>query len=226
MGPKAPQSSGSPSAHSFGLTRPSLLILAMKLLVLALSLASALGFGHFPEPDNTCISTCGMCYSSNTHEMTCHTEYAGNCDEEPSLMYWFAGADCNEEGAACYATYSDWGRLCIEGGTTAYGTEFTALDANCCPFEAQPSSAPTPSPTTWTWPPTPTAHGSCGGSCYDSTTYTIACGVPEDDCTGSWYEPGYISSWSGCCDCACGCDHASEWATDGCTYNDLSLIHI
>ena len=116
-GPKAPQSSGSPSAHSFGLTRPSLLILAMKLLVLALSLASALGFGYFLEP------------------------------------------------------------------------------------------APTGAPT-----------GTCMGSCYDSATHIVSCNVPDVDCDGYWYAPGYMSDYSGCCHCECSCDHAAETATDSCTY--------
>ena len=70
-----------------------------------------------------------MCYSPVTHAQTCHTQYSGNCESG----YWFAGSDCNEADATCYATYNSYGRLCIEGGTSASGISYTALDG-CCSF--------------------------------------------------------------------------------------------
>ena len=258
----------------------------MKVLVLALSLASALGFGYFPEPVNTCISTCGMCYSSITPEMTCHTEYAGNCEGEPyemwggtySTKYWYASADCNEEGAVCQATYSNYGRLCVEGGTLnegeSYETEFTALDADCCPFVSfHPSSAPTDTvPTTWSpwwWTPSPTTltdapstpyptptpvptpdWDTCTsrGACYDASYPAVFCDLAESDCYAgvgyhtdydddpqpgsgwnnddlvnnytTWYPPGSVSDYDGCCHCGCSCDHALETNTVDCYYGE------
>ena len=70
--------------------------------------------------------------------------------------------------------------------------------------------------------PAPTPPCTSAGACYDSYTHIVTCDVPEDDCTGTyhWLEPGAMSSWTGCCHCACSCDHALETNTDVCIYND------
>ena len=66
--------------------------------------------------------------------------------------------------------------------------------------------------------PTGAPTGTCMGSCYDSATHIVSCNVPDIDCDGYWYAPGYMSDYSGCCHCECSCDHAAETATDSCTY--------
>ena len=53
-----------------------------------------------------------------------------------------------------------------------------------------------------------------GGSCYETTTHTVTCNVAEEDCPEYWYEPGYVSPYSGCCHCAASCDHDAEWGSD------------
>ena len=52
------------------------------------------------------------------------------------------------------------------------------------------------------------------GSCYYGHTATpmIGCDVAEADCPEGnyWYEPGYVSSSSGCCHCGASCDSSIE----------------
>merc|ERR1719247_4109041 len=40
--------------------------------------------------------------------------------------------------------------------------------------------------------------------------------MAKDDCSGSWYEPGYVSSRDNCCHCKASCENPS----DDCTYHD------
>ena len=89
----------------------------------------AVGANGQASDDANCISTCGSCYDSSTHVLTCYTQYVGNCESG----YWFAGSDCNEANATCYSTYNSYGRYCIEGGTSASGNTYAALDG-CCSF--------------------------------------------------------------------------------------------
>merc|ERR1719443_346653 len=49
------------------------------------------------------------------------------------------------------------------------------------------------------------------------TTHQVTCDVPQADCSGSWFAPGYVSSRSGCCHCSAGCASVN---TTTCTYND------
>ena len=79
-------------------------------------------------------------------------------------------------------------------------------------------NTPTPAPT----------DCSSRGACYDNTWPATFCDVAESDCypgmgagnpPGSvvddyggttWYPPGSVNDWDGCCYCRCSCDHASE----------------
>ena len=93
---------------------------------------------------------------------------------------------------------------------------------------------PTPAP-----PPEPTnACGVSAGSCYDSTTHVVSCDVTDEDCSGYWYSPGYISGYSGCCHCQASCGNVTSDCADS-YYDDpcptpapaeservvLSLVH-
>jgi len=51
------------------------------------------------------------------------------------------------------------------------------------------------------------------GSCYESRT--ITCNVTKADCTGYWYDPGFISGYSGCCHCLGSCNSTLERADPG-----------
>jgi hypothetical protein len=57
------------------------------------------------------------------------------------------------------------------------------------------------------------------GSCYDSSTHEVSCGVMASECAGSSYEAGYVSGRNGCCHCKTNCDHSMETSTD-CSYYD------
>merc|ERR1719359_1250518 len=64
-----------------------------------------------------------------------------------------------------------------------------------------------------------------GGACYLGSG-NIQCNKNKEECTalGSeyWYEPGYLSSHSGCCLCQASCDHTKETVADPstCSYYD------
>ena len=52
------------------------------------------------------------------------------------------------------------------------------------------------------------------GSCYDSSTHVVTCNVEDDDCSGSWYAPGYVSGYSGCCHCQASCGNVTADCAD------------
>ena len=58
------------------------------------------------------------------------------------------------------------------------------------------------------------------GSCYTQGE-GVACNVTESSCTApsSWYPPGFVSNYGGCCHCQGDCDHTQETSTN-CTYYD------
>ena len=79
-----------------------------------------------------------------------------------------------------------------------------------------PSAAPTPTPTVPVTAVTGTTNA-CGvsaGSCYDSTTHVVSCDVADEDCSGYWYSPGYVSGYSGCCHCQASCGNVTADCAD------------
>merc|ERR1711904_683960 len=49
------------------------------------------------------------------------------------------------------------------------------------------------------------------GSCYNANgDHKVQCDTAEADCGGSWYQPGFVSSRSGCCHCEGSCPDMSK----------------
>ena len=72
---------------------------------------------------------------------------------------------------------------------------------------------------------TPTAgEATSAGTCYyASTDHSVVCDVDELACIDAnsggdadniWYEPGYMSDYTGCCTCRASCDHDAETGTN------------
>jgi hypothetical protein len=58
------------------------------------------------------------------------------------------------------------------------------------------------------------------GSCYNANgDHSVECNVLEQDCGGSFYKSGFMSSYSGCCHCYASCDLTAQTGTD-CSYYD------
>ena len=72
------------------------LLVLVKLLVLALSLASARGFGYLPE---ACTSA-GSCYSATDHTVTC------DVPEDDCQEYWFEPGFVGSYNGCCHCECS------------------------------------------------------------------------------------------------------------------------
>ncbi|GMH95610.1 hypothetical protein TrVE_jg13865 [Triparma verrucosa] len=81
-------------------------------------------------------------------------------------------------------------------------------------------------------------EGTCGnypdtirsvGSCYEYlSTSGVTCNIEQTDCEGTggtYYDPGYVSGYGGCCHCYGDCDQDIETGDD-CTYPDAPVVTV
>jgi hypothetical protein len=165
----------------------------------------------------TCAATCGACdiwqnvycmggglyigsYTEDTCEYLAWEEDLSQCEydeDDGEYSFWF----CDDTGVPYYSLDCDVS--CTSCGTTMVaGDEFMAYMAPACVYDDGDDDDDDDE------------GDYSAGSCYETTGHTISCNFAEEDCSEFWYEPGYVSSYSGCCHCAASCDHDAEWGTN------------